>query len=243
MYLANRKFTIGLAIFAACIFVRLSVASAEPSAARQQTTEIQNSATASPPLTLKVQVLVTLDGSEPGGTGLHTDRYPKTVSLEHAAPFSNRISAYGAAYRVWIAPKGWTGSATIGADGSTDVDLHSLAGSAAAGQRFHYENSGGCAGCAVVSAAPYFSSAIRQWKEFFSYQTLSPLPHHLLITRLSPEFLTYSYPAGHDLVARGAIHFDSSDQFSEKAEFVLPRSDAKLSDFLLQRLITTIQQK
>jgi Domain of unknown function (DUF4850) len=188
---------------------------------------------------LTVHVLVTSDGGERGGTGLFADRYPKTITVENVTPFSNRIAAYGAAYRVWIAPKGWAGSAAVGADGSTDVDLHSARDSARSRQRFHYENSGGCAGCAVISAAPYFPSAKRQWKELFSNITLSPIPPGAQITHVSQSVVTYSYPSGHDLLARGVIHFDSANQFFEQAEFVLPRADSKLLNFLLQRFISS----
>lgn len=50
-----------------------------------------------------------------GGDGRYADRYPKTIRVEAAAAISNRISAYGAAYRVCIAPKGWTGTAVLDA--------------------------------------------------------------------------------------------------------------------------------
>ncbi len=207
-----------------------------------QAADSQSSARTSSVVVLKVRVLVTSDGGEfAGGTGLYTERYPKTISVEYATAFSNRISAYGAAYRVWVAPKGWTGSASVGADGSTDVDLHSVKGSAIPGQQFHYENSGGCAGCAVDAAAQYFPSAMRQWKELFNYDTLSPLPPHLKIIRVSQNIVTYSYPSGHGLLARGVARYDSSEPFLEKAEFVLPRTDAKLQNFLLHRFISTMK--
>ena len=207
-----------------------------------QAADSQSSARTSSVAVLKVHVLVTSDGGESaGGTGLYTDRYPKTICVEYATAFSNRISAYGAAHRVWIAPKGWTGSASIGADGSADVDLHSVKGSAIPGQRFHYENSGGCAGCAVDAAAPYFPSAMRRWKELFNYDTLSPLPPGLKIIRVSQNVVTYSYPSEHGLLARGVARYDPSEPLLEKAEFVLPRSDAKLLNFLLNRFISTMK--
>jgi hypothetical protein len=186
---------------------------------------------------LEVQILITSDGGEPGGTALYADRYPKTIRVEHATAWSNRIAAYGAAYRVWIAPKDWTGSAAVGADGSTSVSLYPIGGSAASGPGLHYEDSGGCAGCAIDAGAPYFPTAMQQWKKLFYYGTLSPLPRGLTLTRVSPNVVTYSYPSGHDVLARGVACFDPSEPFFQKAEFALPRSDAKLLGFLLGTFI------
>jgi hypothetical protein len=206
-----------------------------------QVADGQGSAGAASGTVLNVHVLVTLDGGDFGGMDLYTGRYPETIRVQQAAAFLNRISAYGAAYRVWIAPKGWTGFATIGADDSTDVDLYPAKASAALGQRFHYQNSGGCIGCAVGSAARYFPSAMRQWKALSTREPLKPLPPGLKIIRVSQNLVTYSYPRGHGLVARGAVHFDSSNQYSEQAEFVLPATDANLCKFLLHGVIRTMQ--
>ncbi len=161
---------------------------------------------------LKVHVLLTSDGGDPGGDGSYADRYPETIRVEAAAAFSNRISAYGAAYQIWIAPTDWTGTGAVGGDGSTEVDLHPVRYSTNPRPRLHYENSGGCAGCALDAAAPYFPSAMQSWEELFGYDA-PRLPPGLKIDRVSQKLVTYSFFNGQDMLTRGAIYFDSSPPF------------------------------
>lgn len=193
---------------------------------------------ASPPITLTVRVLPTSDGL--AGRGMYSDRYPKGVSIPSAAAFADQIAAYGAAYRVWIVPRGWTGSAAVGADGSTAVDLHPPHGSAKSGPRFHYEDTGGCAGCAVYGAAPYFPCALKEYKEFPLPGPVSAVPHGLKVAPLSPSLVTYTGSEGGGLLVRGVIHFAcGTDQpFFQQGEFVLPRLDAKLLHFLLHTFVS-----
>lgn len=189
---------------------------------------------------LNVRILPTSSGADPTGDGRYAEKYPKTIRVEVPTSISGRISAYGVAYRVWIAPKGWTGTATIGGDGSTDADLHPVNGSSR-GPRFHYENSGGCAGCALHAAAPYFPDAMQSWKELFGFDTPAPLPSDLRIVRVSQKLMTYSSSSGADLLMQGVVYFDGSEPLFEKDEFVLPRADAPLLNFLVQRLISAKQ--
>lgn len=190
-------------------------------------------------VTLTVQILPTSDGTD--GRGLYTERYPKTIDVKDAAAFADRIAAYGAAYRVWIAPKGWTGSAVVGGDGSTLVTLGPVSGSAKSGPRFRYEDSGGCAGCALEDAAPYFPSAMKKWKELFGYETPEVLPRGIKLIRVSPTLTVYTVPGGNGLLSRGAAYFMLSDEYSAKVEFYLPRTDAKLAEFLVDTAVS--QQK
>lgn len=189
-------------------------------------------------VTLNVHVLRTSDGGATGKVGLFADRYPKTVRVKNSAMFADRIAAIGAAYHVWIVPKGWSGSASVGGDGSTVVDLHSKKGSTGSGPRFHYEDTGGCAGCALSEAAPYFSRAMRGWKEFFGYETLETVPSGLKATSISPDLMAYTLPDKDGLVARGIMYYDAHDMFFENALFVLPHADKELLGFLLHTLVT-----
>ncbi|MGH9728064.1 MAG: DUF4850 domain-containing protein [Candidatus Acidiferrales bacterium] len=188
-------------------------------------------------IVLTVHVLPTSDGIN--GVGMYATKYPRSILVKNATAFSGRIEAYGAAYHVWIAPRGWSGSAAIGADGSTDVNLYPTKGSARAGPRLHYEDSGGCAGCALGAAAPYFPSAMRRFKELFDSGPTSTLPRGVKVISASPDLVTYSFPSGQNLITRGAAYFDASEPFFEKTEFVLPRTDEKLLDFLLRTFIST----
>jgi len=199
------------AIFVAAVSVCTSAplgsgqfsAAASDLAIGQQAAGGRSSARTPSSVVLKVHVLLTSDGADPAGDGRYADRYPKTIRVEASAAISNRISAYGAAYRVWVAPKGWTGTAAVGGDSSTDVDLHPPNGSASRGPRFHYENSGGCAGCALDGAAPYFPAAMQRWTELFGYDKPAPLSSDLKIVRVSQELVMYSSSNARDLLMRG----------------------------------------
>ena len=225
------------ALSAFAMSILLSLCLLAFAATKGQAASDQSSDRPSAALMLEVHPLLTSDGSEPGGTSLYADKYPKTIRVEHAAAFASRIAAYGAAYRVWIAPKGWTGSASVGADGSTSVNLRPIGDPAPSGPRLLYEDSGGCAGCALDAGAPYFPNARRRREELFGYETQTPVPRGLKTRRVSPKIVTYLYPSGHHLLARGVACFDPSQPFFEKAEFVLPRTDANLQSFLLDTFV------
>jgi len=189
-------------------------------------------------VTLSVHALPTSDGAS-GETGAFADRYPKTVEVKDSAPFTGRIAAYGAAYRVWIAPEGWTGSAVVGGDGSTVVKLHPMSGSAGSGPRFYYQDTGGCAGCALSEAAPYFRNAKQEWKEMFGYETPEKLPRGITLARLSSTLVTYSLPQREGLLGRGAAYFiPPHEYFFARGDFFLQRADKKLLEFLVRALIT-----
>lgn len=191
-------------------------------------------------VTLTVNVLPTSD--EVNGTGLHADRYPKTVRVESTAGFADRIAAYGAAYRVWIAPKGWIGSSTVAFDGRTAVNLYPPDGSAKSGPRFLYEDSGGCAGCALTGAAPYFPKAMEDLKKSFGTDTVETLPHDTKLVSVSPSLVMYSLPGRDGLLGSGAAYFlPPNEYFFARAEFFLPDIDAKLLKVLVDAAVS--QQK
>lgn len=189
-------------------------------------------------ITLTVNVLPTSD--DVNGPGLHIDRYPKAIRVENAAEFADHIAAYGAAYQIWIAPKGWIGSAAVAFDGRTTVNLYPPNGSAKSGPRFLYEDSGGCAGCALALAAPYFPSARQSLKELFA-QIPQALPHGTKLTRVSLTLVMYMLSGRERLLCRGAAYSIPSNEFSAQFEFSLPRSDSRLLKFLMKTVIR--QQK
>lgn len=191
-------------------------------------------------ITLTVQILPTSHGIN--GTGLFAEKYPKVIEVKDAAPFADRIAAYGAAYHVWIAPKGWTGSAVVGADASTLVTLYPANGSAKSGPRLRYVDSGGCAGCALGEASPYFPSAKQAWKESFEGETPDARPRGIKLIRVSPTLAMYALPEANDLLCRGAVYFmPPNEDFFARVEFFLPDTDAKLLKFLVDTAVS--QQK
>lgn len=193
------------------------------------------------PVTLDVLVLPTSNGAD-GTSGLYAERYPKSIEVNDAVALADRIAAYGAGYRVWIAPKGWIGSAAVAFDGRTTVNLHPLNGSPKSESRFSYADSGGCAGCALTLAAPYFPNAMQELKKSFGEATPEALPRDIKLTRVSPTLVMYALPDGERLLCRGAAYFiPPNEDFSAKAEFYLPHTDARLLKFLVDTAVS--QQK
>lgn len=186
-------------------------------------------------ITLTVHVLPTSYGTDVPPA----ENYPKTIQVNDAVSFSGRIAAYGLANRVFIAPKDWTGSAAVGADGSTLVTLFPVNGSTKSGPRFRYENEGGCAGCALDAAAPYFPNAMREWKKWNgSLGPADKLPRRLKLIPISSTLTLYSSPDADSLFGRGAACFAPSEPSFAKAEFFLAEGDAKLLNWLVNTVVS-----
>lgn len=186
-------------------------------------------------ITLTVHVLPTSNAADTPPP----ETYPKTIQVNDAGAFSDRIAAYGLANSVWIAPKGWTGSATVGADASTLVTLYPVNGSAKSGPRFRYEYSGGCSGCALDEAAPYFPNAMKAWKNLFGLdgETIPALPRGTKLTPVSSTLVMYTLSTADNLLGKGATCFVPHEDSFEKAEFILPQADARLLKWLMQTVV------
>lgn len=91
------------------------------------------------------------------GGGAATFHYPSTITLTAPVQWASQIQAVGVLGFVIITPKGWSGTAQEGADGSKSVALYPPGGSAHYGPRITLQTTGACVGCAWFGAAPYFS--------------------------------------------------------------------------------------
>ena len=109
-------------------------------------------------VTLRVRVLPTTYGVR----GRHP-AYPKDVQVEAPARLASALAAYGVGGYVLVAPKGWTGSGTVGADGSSQAALHATAAATTRGS-LAFEQTSACWGCAWDAAAPYFAWVRRHWR-------------------------------------------------------------------------------
>lgn len=176
---------------------------------------------------LRVHVIPT---SYAAGTAYHP-KYPKSISLQVPASLKDSVSAYGAADRIWLGAKGWVGTAAQGADGSTVVELHPLAGRLRAGSHVTYTDDGGCAGCATVNAARYFPELRGEAREFYGYHEKTPVG--LKIQQVSAHLVTFTLLGNAGSVTHGVAFYsgDSDYQFAQMT-VVLPRSDFALGQFL-----------
>lgn len=168
------------------------------------------------------------------GAGKGDHKYPKTISLKIPGTLKDAVSVYGAAGRIWLAPKGWDGTAAQGADGSTVVELRSHRGSSQAGSYVVYTDAGGCAGCAVVDAARYFPDAKGQAHVLFG-DLAEKAPAELNIHRISTRLVTFRFVDTTGATVRGVAFYSGNSDYSfAQMTVVLPRSDAALMRFLLQ---------
>ena len=178
---------------------------------------------------LRVHVIPTSYGA---GAGDHR-KYPKTISLQVPASLIDSVSAYGAADRIWLAPKGWTGRAAQGADGSTAVEFRPHFGRLRGGPYVIYRDDGGCAGCAVVDAARYFPEVRDEARDLYGHHEKTPVG--LRTHRVSSRLVTFNLPGTTGTVSHGVAFYsgDSAYYFAQMT-MVLPRPKFALGRFLRQ---------
>ena len=192
------------------------------------------------PSALSITVLSTTDGSI--GVGMYADKYPSSTTVKNIGIFSGQISAYGAAYKVWIGLKGWTGQGEIGVDGNTGVNLYPIGGSADSGPHISYTEVPACEMCILSGAAPYFASAMEQYNSMYNQNGAYPItiPQGLEFASLSPTLVTYTLPDHNGLSTHGVVYYNPTESRYPYAEakFVLPSSQANISDFLSRTFIS-----
>jgi hypothetical protein len=185
--------------------------------------------------TLTVHVLPTSDGLH--GKGMYANRYPKNVRVRNVGAFAHQIAAFGAAYHVWIGPRGWTGSAGYGEYATRLVDLYPVGGSPLSGPHIEFLEIPFGLGSMLYRAAPYFPKARLEYNKTY-HTPLLPAPPGLRIFPLSPTLERYSLPSVGSLLVRGIVYFGyRPNPFFAEAEFVLPHADEKLLHFLMHTFI------
>jgi Domain of unknown function (DUF4850) len=192
-------------------------------------------------INLPVQVLMTSDGMS--GDSLFKDQYPESTKVVAQHQLASQIGAYGAAYKIWIGPNGWTGQAGAGVDGTVSAYLYPLGGSDSAGPRINYYVIPACGGCILSAAALYFSNAMNEWNVEYNKDGKVPIkiPPGLKVTKLSPTLVLYSLPDIHGLTVGGVAYYDSGGEESDasflSAQFTMPAKDSVLTRFLLKTFL------
>jgi Domain of unknown function (DUF4850) len=194
------------------------------------------------PVDLKVIALPTADGGQEDSF-VKDFKYPVSYTVNYADTFADKIAAFGAAYQVWVGPKGWTGRGDVGADGSLVVTLYTPGDTLHAGPVISYSEIDACQGCIASAAAPYFPEALKWYNRDFNEDNTNPVkvPAGLKINKVSPTLVTYTVRAKKGLQTKGVVYFVSpvgNDAYFSSAEFTLPEGSTALADFLMNVYIT-----
>jgi hypothetical protein len=188
------------------------------------------------PTQIKVVVLSTEYNPDPV-----VHKYPKSVLLAVPPGLVGQIAAYGASSKVWIGPKGWTGSGVVGVDGNVVVKLYPTKKHIKSGPHISYYQVPACEYCMLHSAARFFSNARLRYNSEQNENGKDPvtIPKGLKRTRLSSTLVTYTLPDSNGLSTRGVAYYNQDDRDCPytNVEFTLPAEESDLSDFLLRTLI------
>ena len=198
-------------------------------------TQNDNSNSASPTSSkLNVAVLPTMDGIN--GEGMYADKYPSSITL--TGSFANQVGAYGAAYQVWIAPEGWTGQGQSGADGSLEVDLYPIGGSAKSDPHITYSEIPACVNCMIDAAAPYFASAMQAHDSGPDSNFPITIPAGLEVTPISPTLITYTLPSQNGMSVNGVVYYNSNSNYqSQQPPFAQAEFVRRLRSFKIGRQV------
>jgi len=189
---------------------------------------------------LPVVSLPTSDGASESDSLITDYEYPANVAVPGADSFRDQLAAYGAAYEVWVAPKGWTGLGDKGADGNTVAHLHPANGNDSVGPHITYYAIPACQGCILWSAAQYFANARKDYDEEFNNDHSSDInpPAGITMTQLSPRLVVWSLPDTNGLLRKGVAYYsDEGDPFYTEASFYLPTNQDKVAEFLVRNFI------
>ena len=207
---------------------------------------IEKKSIVSDSIKLRVNVIETSDGVE--GRQLYTEYYPKTITIEKFDIIALPIELYGASKALWPGPKGFTGTAMAGADGSIEVQLFPAGRSKNTTPYVRYQSIPACMGCMMSAASPFFESAKNDLLTNYDSTLLSlvSIPKQLVIQKKSATLVTYTFKDSGGAEVRGVAYYstasDSSSASFEQAEFVLPDNKA-LTDALMKLYIDMYRLK
>ena len=149
--------------------------------------------------------------------------------------FKEQIAVNGAAYEIWVGPKGWTSMGDKGADGNIIAHLPPIGGNDSSGPHITCEAILACQGCIIWSVAPYFPNTRKNYKEAFALDLSADMfpPENITNNRLSPSLVTWSLPDTNGLLRKGvAFYIDEGYPFYIAAVFLLPSNKLNLANFL-----------
>ena len=212
----------------------------------QQNTSVispaENISAAKDSVILPVTVIVTMDAIE--GPQSNTADYPKTIALDWFDTTATPVAVYGASQGLWMGPKGFTGSAATGADGSVAIRLFPQGGNEANPPFVRYQRIPACVGCMMSAGAPYFANAKTDLLNNYDSTMLDlvRMPDKLVVQKRSLTLVTYTYMEGSTSQITGVAFYsspgDSTRGDFEQAEFALGPNNKALTDLLVNRYIS-----
>jgi len=164
--------------------------------------------------------------------------YPSTVDTSAPKAYEDKLGAYGAAEKVIVGPKGWTGEGFIAADGSGFIGLYPFNGSTKQGSRITVTVHPACVGCALGAAAPFFPEAKSQFEKDFPGPV--EIPSGLKIQPITKKLIGYSLSNTPDgLEVNGVAYFEmnSGQPYFIQMEVTLPSTGHDLSTVILNLFI------
>lgn len=208
------------------------------SSSSSQSSKASNPAATNETVTLPVSII-----SPTFGASAVRFSYPPTVTVTAPVSWASQIQAVGAVGFVVITPKGWTGQASEGADGSRSVALYPPTGSAKHGFRITIQTASACVGCAWYGAAPYFSW-VRQHFSSAGWGTYTGpvIPGYAASSDLSyyqaPNTSTGLHVNG--IAYAPFILNPQATVLFRQAETVLPRGEHGLATLVLNQLLNQL---
>ena len=160
----------------------------------------------------------------------------RRIPARHAA----LLTAYGVAGRIFLAPRGWTGSGVFaGAKGAT-ATLRATARSPVAAGTLDYRYEDSCWGCAIDDAARYFVWPREHWTEVRAANM--PLPPARRLVRkvyVTPRLIAYQAPDTSVGLEVNGLIYSSIDERPHttpllmRVEVTLPHSQHALATTML----------
>ncbi len=169
--------------------------------------------------------------------------YPATFTLKDTV-LKDQLAAFGAAYKVWLGPKGWTARGAIGGEGDILVTLLPPNCHLLNGPYIVYSDISSCKSCILHSAAQYFPEALTKYNAEYNKDNAKPveLPGGLQVKRISTDIITYAKSWKKGVAIRGVVSYTESGHYYE-AEFALPQQQSGLVDLLMNTFIEQVRQK
>jgi hypothetical protein len=224
----------------------------EPAVATRQPSQSTGSPSHSPAAkvvtaTLTVQVL-----KSELGVSENVPKYPSKVRVRISSVWAHKVTAYGVAGVVLLAPSGWKASeALIGANGSASASLHGagLASRVIPG-RLEYEETSASGWSSWQGAAQYFNSVLNDWSSSPYANDAPPmLRPGLKVHYIGDRLIAYSVHSGaevdlgfrvdgaaHTLLPEGNTASEKGPLF-DRLEIVLPPGYPGLATAILNNYI------
>ena len=185
---------------------------------------------------LKLNVLPTSDGLA-DDSEVNAFKYPDSVAIDSVPGWNNKIAAYGASYREWLGPKGWTGRGEAGANGGIMVYLFPPGGKEDSGAYISFYDEPLSHESILSNAGQYFSSARKAYNSEYNEDGTDPIkiPGGLKVKRMTHSVVTYTLPVKNGLLTQGVAYYNDTKGIGYlEAKFTLPAAQNGLSNFLLK---------